>query len=153
LEERAGHTGSDVYCPQGRVYCTCGYFPQNVDAGKAKKYHLRQRLQDLERSYSDIQYQVENPENKLGFWKLLQLQRKLFQINLEIQNVQKQLSQTRVTEPDTSLLRFSRRRDVALTKEGGVCCKVIKEAGRREFHILGKFGIGAVQPREGHESL
>ena len=91
--------------------------------------------------------------NKCTNWmKKMSLMNQMFKLtNFKKGDLERELSNAQVTEPDTNLLRFSRRKDVALTKEGGVCCKVKKEAGRYEYHILGKFGVGAIDAREGHE--
>jgi len=149
VQEVIQHTGSDVYCPKGRVYCTCGFFPENRGTLANKKLHIRRELQDLELEIQNLQEAIDKTTN---WMKKMSLMKQLFQLtNLKKTDLDRQLLNAQVTEPDTALLRFSRKKDVALTKEGGVCCKVKKEAGRYEYHILGKFGVGAVDAREGHE--
>jgi len=149
VQEVIQHTGSDVYCPKGRIYSTCGFFPENRGTLGNKKLHVRRELQDLEIEIQNLQETI----NKCTNWmKKMSLMNQMFKLtNFKKGDLERELSNAQVTEPDTNLLRFSRRKDVALTKEGGVCCKVKKEAGRYEYHILGKFGVGAVDAREGHE--
>merc|ERR1711862_837421 len=150
VQEVIQHTGSDVYCPKGRVYCTCGFFPENKGTGSLKKLHIRRKLEDLERDIVSLEERIKDDNS--NFITKMSLMKQAFQLsNIDKPNLEKKLLEAQVTEPDTALLKFSRRRDVALTKEGGVCCKVKKESGRYEYHILGKFGLGAVDAREGHE--
>jgi len=51
-----------------------------------------------------------------------------------------------IIEPDKSLLKFSKNLNVGMTKEGGVCCKVIKTVAT-EYHILGRFRIASADSR------
>ena len=48
-----------------------------------------------------------------------------------------------VTEPNKKLLKFSKDGDVGLTKEGGVCCRVMK-GPVTEYHILGRFSSACI---------
>eukprot|EP00586_Coscinodiscus_wailesii_P016525 CAMPEP_0172495924 /NCGR_PEP_ID=MMETSP1066-20121228/79730_1 /TAXON_ID=671091 /ORGANISM="Coscinodiscus wailesii, Strain CCMP2513" /LENGTH=416 /DNA_ID=CAMNT_0013267941 /DNA_START=190 /DNA_END=1440 /DNA_ORIENTATION=+ len=141
IEEDISHSGGDVYCPAGRIYCTCGYFPMN-HAPDGKKLELRRKLDRLGVKHDDLQSEIE----KEGIFSLkrVKMTKQMFDINMEAQNLRKQLTAVSVTDPDKSLLKFSRKGNVALTKEGGVCCKVKKSAVTTEYHILGKFGLGAV---------
>jgi hypothetical protein len=71
----------------------------------------------------------------------------MLDIRMEAGKLGDQLNEARVREPEKSLLRLSRKGDVGLTKEGGVCCKVQKGLAI-EYHILGKFGIASIQKRQ-----
>ena len=146
VQEIIQHKESDVYCPKGRVYCTCGFFPENKGTIANTKLHIRRDLQDVELEILNLQQSIDKESNWLTKMSLM---KQMFQLtNFKKTDLQRKLMAAQVTEPDTALLRFSRKKDVALTKEGGICCKVFKEAGRFEYHILGKFGVGAVQREE-----
>jgi len=149
VQETIEHTGSDVNCPKGRIYCTCGFFPENRGTSSLTKMHIRREILELDRQITSLEEQIANESNWI---KKMPLMKQMFQFtNMDKPALEKKLLDAQVTEPDTALIRFSRRKDVALTKEGGLCCKVLKEAGRYEYHILGKFGVGAIEAREGHE--
>ena len=67
------------------------------------------------------------------------------------------MQEARQREPDKAQLRMSRKGDVGLTKDGGVCCKVQKGLAL-EYHILGRMEIAAVEVdhgniHEGYEDL
>eukprot|EP00957_Ditylum_brightwellii_P120908 9221616-Ditylum_brightwellii.AAC.1 len=49
LEKEVRHQGGDVYCPAGRIYCTCGYFPQNGTSLSNKRMVLRKKQNELEK--------------------------------------------------------------------------------------------------------
>eukprot|EP00980_Cylindrotheca_fusiformis_P031363 scaffold26247_cov127-Cylindrotheca_fusiformis.AAC.1 len=60
LEETTYHNGSDVYCPAGRIYCTCGYFPME------HRHHDGSSMKDvlkLEQDKVVAQYEALAEEN------------------------------------------------------------------------------------------
>ena len=145
LDEEMSHSGSDVYCPKGRVYMQCGLFAlQNNNFGRRKE-ELRQELDDMSMKYEKLQKDLEEK----GTFSLdrLKLTREIFQINMDMRMVNAKLNDARVIEPDKSLLKPSQDGTVGLTREGGVVCKVMKGAVR-EYHILGKFALASVEPKE-----
>lgn len=124
LEERVDR--GDLYCPAGRIYLTCGYF-DIAHRGHSRKRDLEQKLDDLAAEYNDA---LDNYNSQGVFsldrfkaWDLLQKKRE------EIRKTKDLLVRIQVMEPDLNLLRLSRKRDVAITNEGGACCKVRKGAG------------------------
>jgi len=141
LEERVGRT--DVYCPVGRVYCTCGYFDVG-NRGHSRKTDIQRRLDNLIDRYNGLQDDM-NGEGALSF-RRIKLFRELVQTQSDIDRANKIMEDMKVLEPDLSLLRLSRRKDIGLTREGGVCCKVQKGlSGFYEYHILGRFEAVAVE--------
>jgi hypothetical protein len=141
IEEDARHQGGDVYCPKGRVYCTCGYFPIHQTSG------LRDELQKQHMSLTDRYEDLSAEMETASVWDKLKLGKQMLNVRMELGKVEQQLQEARVKEPEKSLLRLSRKRDVGLTKEGGVCCKVVKGFAV-EYHILGKFGLASIEKRE-----
>ena len=124
LEERVDR--GDLYCPAGRIYLTCGYF-DIAHRGHSRKRDLEQKLDDLATEYNDA---LDNYNSQGVFsldrfkaWDVLQKKRE------EIRKTKDLLVRIQVMEPDLNLLRLSRKRDVAITNEGGACCKVRKGAG------------------------
>lgn len=124
LEERVDR--GDLYCPAGRIYLTCGYF-DIAHRGHSRKRDLEQKLDDLATEYNDA---LDNYNSQGIFsldrfraWDVLQKKRE------EIRKTKDLLVRIQVMEPDLNLLRLSRKRDVAITNEGGACCKVRKGAG------------------------
>lgn len=124
LEERVDR--GDLYCPAGRIYLTCGYF-DIAHRGHSRKRDLEQKLDDLASEYNDA---LDNYNSQGVFsldrfraWDVLQKERE------EIRKTKDLLVRIQVMEPDLNLLRLSRKRDVAITNEGGACCKVRKGAG------------------------
>lgn len=137
--EEIRHKGGDVYVPAGRIYGTCGYFPMN---------HPRSWLKaDLERQLDELmekaQEKNEEMEKQGPFsFKRMALYRELVQMTIDTQSIRNRLKEAKVRDPDMSLLRLSKARDVGLTREGGICCKVRKGVGY-EYHILGRFNINS----------
>lgn len=141
IEEDVRHQGGDVYCPKGRVYCTCGYFPMHKPSGIQDR--LRAEQDKLTARYEDLSLEME----RAGLIDKIKLGKELLDVRMEASKVGDQLNEARVREPEKSLLRFSRKGDVGLTKEGGCCCKIAKGLAV-EYHILGKFGIASIEKRE-----
>lgn len=147
LEQEMSHSGSDVYCPKGRVYMQCGFFSlnnNNIQFG-GRREELKKELDEVTRKYEDLTQQIEEE----GFFSLrkMKLTRDIVQVSMDARMVNAKLNDARVIEPDKSLLRMSQDGNVGLTKEGGVVCKVMKGAVR-EYHILGKFALASVEPRQ-----
>lgn len=136
----------DVSVPPGRIYFTCGYFVMHRPSGI--KDYLRSQIAEIEERMIKIREELQEE----GFFSLKRLKssKELFELELKEAASQKALNEAAVVEPDKSLLRVSRRGDVGLTREGGVCCKV-KKGPVTEYHILGRFGVAAIEPR-GDES-
>jgi len=148
IEEKVLHLGGDVYCPAGRVYATCGYFPMHK-RNSGRKLELVKILEDSTMMYTKMKDELDNE----GFFSLkkIQLMKDLFQLKSGIHDLRATMNDASVIDPDMSILRISKNADVGLTREGGLCCKVQVSPVVTEFHILGKFAIAAVYPRDGHE--
>jgi hypothetical protein len=173
LEEETRHQGSDVYCPAGRVYFTCGYFPmagrtststttsatatgtaQHASSsssfggagGGSLKDSLRHEYHELEAQYEDLATENELDHSLISFEKI-QRGKRMMDLRMHANKISQKMNEAQVREPDKSLLRLSRDQSVGLTKEGGVCCKVSKGLAF-EYHILGKFEVGSMENRE-----
>lgn len=141
IEEEVRHQGGDVYCPKGRVYCTCGYFPMHQPSGIQDRLRAEQDRLTIEHDRLSLEME------QAGMLDKLKIGKQMLNIRMEAGKVGDQLNEARVREPEKSLLRLSRKGDVGLTKEGGVCCKVVKGLAV-EYHILGKFGVASIEKRE-----
>jgi hypothetical protein len=151
LEEEVRHRGRDVHCPKGRVYCTCGFFPLNIrhQTGTLKQ-SLREQQEMLSRRYEQLLR--ENEEDKsLISWTKLKRTKELVDLRIEGDRLRDRMNEARVREPDKSLLRLSRDQDVGLTREGGICYKVVKGLAT-EYHILGKFQVASIDIRDEDET-
>lgn len=146
LEEEVRHRGRDVHCPKGRVYCTCGFFPLNYrqQSGNLKE-SLKQQLDFVSQRYEQLSR--EDDENKSLSWTKLKRAKELLDLRIEADRLNVRMSEARVKEPEKGMLRLSRDQDVGLTREGGICCKVIKRLAT-EYHILGKFQVASIEIRE-----
>lgn len=149
LEEETRHAGSDVYCPAGRIYCTCGYFPlleRHQQGHVSEKESLKKEMREIE-----VQYEALANENGLDTdlvsWKKFQRSKKMMDLRMAATKLNTKLHEAHVREPDKALLRVSQDQSVGLTREGGVCCKVHKGLAI-EYHILGKFEIASMTNRE-----
>jgi len=139
VDEEITHTGSDVVVPQGRIYCSCGYFVTgNKDSDSSMKETLEQELKGIEEKMNQLQDQ----KSQLGFFNLdgIKLSREMSKLDKQAERVVGQLNYAAITEPESRILRFSNDGTVGLTKEGGVCCQV-RKGPLLEYHILGRFGI------------
>jgi hypothetical protein len=148
LEDEVTHMGSDLYIPKGRVYCSCGYFPFADDNRKGDTPNMKESYaKELENIRDQIQRlrekkdQIKNPFNLDG----IKMSREIGKLQKKAQLTAGKLNFASVVEPDKSLLRFTRDKNVGLTKEGGVCCKVEKGPMMVEYHILGRFSIANVE--------
>lgn len=138
VDEEITHSGSDVVVPQGRIYCSCGYFVTGKDSDSFKKEALEQELKGIDEKINELQ----DRKSALGLFNLdgIKLSREMSKLEKQAERVVGQLNYAAITEPDSRILRFSEDGTVGLTKEGGVCCQV-KKGPLLEYHILGRFGI------------
>jgi len=132
---------SDIYCPKGRIYCNCGYFPKlNQGNTKNQKEYLRKELDQLQLQAEQIQQEIEADPLWIFSVEKIKKNVKLFQLQATIRDTITQFNYASIIQPDASILSFTTNKEVALTKEGGVSCKVTK-ALVEEYHILGRFVI------------
>ena len=151
VEEAVGHTGSDVYCPAGRLYCTCGYFPMQSRTSstfnkESLKDEIRQEQKEIKIQYDNLQREMDEDTSIVSFDKIRRAKR-MVDLQEEANKLRLKLQEARIKEPERSSLRLSQDLRVGLTKEGGVCCKVPKGLAI-EYHILGKFEVASMANRE-----
>lgn len=141
---RGGNVDSDVYCPAGRIYCNCGYFPTKRQSS-GYKARLKRQLDDMINRAEQLDEEIaaEGPFSLTRFKKSTEL----FRLKVDMQQTGERLMNANVAEPNDSILKISQDGMVGLTKEGGVCCKVNKGISI-EYHILGRFNISPVRPRQ-----
>ena len=144
--ERIAHSDGDVYLPTGRVYCSCGYFlsSSSVDAPSSSlstRETLVGELKTIEGQISKLRKKKDSIRNPFDF-DGIKISREIFRLRREAGIVQSKVNFAAITEPDRTLLRFTKDGSVGLTREGGVCCK--KNKGPVvEYHILGRFSIAS----------
>lgn len=146
VDEVITHTGSDVYIPKGRIYCSCGYFPFINTNKDGMKDNVKDEIKQIEKQIIQLQKKkddIKNPFNLEG----IKISSEIFKLNQDLDMLNQRLSFAMVRQPDKQLLRYSPDGDVGLTKEGGVCCEV-KKGPVVEYHILGRFGIASAQKEE-----
>jgi hypothetical protein len=144
---------SDVYCPAGRVYGTCGYFAtpgvlqdRSSGGGRDQPYSkdiLMDEQRRLSRQYKQIEEEQEE-DKRLVSWDQMKRMKKLMELRLQLDRVATELQRAREWEPEKSQLRMSQDGRVSLTKEGGVSCNVRKGLAL-EYHILGKMELASVK--------
>ena len=143
IEEQLSRKGSDVFCPKGRIYCSCGYFPTNRQSTDYKERYKQQLEKMILRAEElDDEIAAEGPFSVVKLKK----QAELFRLKVDMQETGEKLRAASVMEPNRSILKMSPDGSVGLTREGGVCCKVPKGIAI-EYHILGKFSIASLQQR------
>jgi hypothetical protein len=136
ISEEVSRKNGDVYCPAGRIYCSCGFF--NMDRPtNGEKARYKKKLDDLITRAEALDDEI----SAAGFLEKLKKNAQMIKLKVEMQETAERYRGASAMEPDTSILRFSPEGDVGLTKEGGVCCKVNKGRVAIEYHILGKFYI------------
>jgi len=167
LEEQTSHQDSDVWCPAGRVYCTCGYFPMyhdpvtglvstgSVPSSISTSSHiapvsLKDALQE-EQSQIASQYEAlaraNNEDPAILSWDKLKRSSKMMKLKQQATKLAHKRHELNIKEPDKSVLRLSQDQIVGLTRHGGVCCKVHKGLAI-EYHMLGKFEIASTKNRD-----
>jgi hypothetical protein len=136
-EELISRKGKDIYLRPGRIYCNAGYFATNRK-GKGYKAQIKKELDDMILRAEELDVEIE----QCGPFSLDRFKKntELFQLKVEMQRKADLFRSASVAEPSSSILKFSPRGDVGLTREGGVCCKVNKGISL-EYHILGRFYI------------
>jgi hypothetical protein len=142
---------SDVSCPQGRVYATCGYFPRYKKQTGVPS--LKEMIEDEHHAvavrYEQLQRQIES-DDRLFSLDRLKLMRESFNVKRELEQVTRRLLEARQRDPDKAQLRLTRDGRVGLTKEGGVCRKVHKGVAL-EYHILGRIELACIDKHEAHD--
>lgn len=134
-DEKISRKGGDVYCPAGRIYCSCGFFNRNTpSSGQKERY--KKKLDDLIARAEALDDEIASA----GFLGKLQKNAEMIRLKVEMQESAQRYREASIVEPDSSILKFSSNGEVGLTKEGGVCCKVNKGVAI-EYHILGRFYI------------
>ena len=146
VDEEITHSGSDVYIPKGRIYCSCGYFPFINTTKDGMKDAVKDEIKKIEKQIVQLQKKkddIKNPFNLEG----IKISSDIFKLKQDLDMLNQRLSFAMVRQPDKQLLKYSPDGDVGLTKEGGVCCEV-KKGPVVEYHILGRFGIASAQKEE-----
>lgn len=137
---------SDVYCPRGRIYATCGYFvmhdSRESDNHKSAKQIAQLAHRNAVLHQQLLQHQID-ADSRLFSVERLKLMRELYVARMHVDEAAKHVHVARQREPERSQLRLSKMGDVGLSKDGGVCCKVHKGMAL-EYHILGRMEIGCV---------
>jgi hypothetical protein len=136
-EELISRKGKDIYLKPGRIYCNAGYFATNRK-GKGYKAQIKKELDNMILRAEELDVEIE----QCGPFSIDRFKKntELFQLKVEMQRKADLFRSASVAEPSSSILKFSPRGDVGLTREGGVCCKVNKGISL-EYHILGRFYI------------
>lgn len=146
---------SDVSCPAGRVYGTCGYFPTPAaasgDSASSRRDAVQQKYHDALRAY-EAQTDAEGHHNNNGMLRQWHRMHEAWQAKQVVEQLAAQLQLARQRDPEKSLLRYNRAQTVGLTREGGVCCKVRKGLAL-EYHILGRMQVGCVDDDSQHHQL
>ena len=124
---------SDVYCPAGRIYLSCGFFNMKRPAN-GEKSRYKKRLDDLITRAEELDEEIANA----GFFEKFGKNAEMIRLKVEMQDTADRFRGASILEPDSSILKFTPTGEAAITKEGGVCCKVVKGVGV-EYHILGRF--------------
>jgi hypothetical protein len=138
---------SDVYCPAGRVYGTCGYF-QVPTFHKADELCYRDLIANeysqAVKNHERLQYNLDSDERgffELDRWKAM---KDVYNAKTQVDALAKELNAAKKLQPEKSQLRLSKAGSIGLSKEGGACCKVHKGLGL-EYHILGRIEVACVQ--------
>lgn len=136
---------SDVSVPAGPVYGTCGYFSTNPHS-HAIKETLAKHHHDLLLEYEKLQQKIES-ETRIFSMEQVKRMKEQWSLRKRIDKAAKDLERARQKDPERAQLRFSRKGDVALTKDGGVCCKAVNGVAV-EYRILGKMEVACMERRD-----
>ena len=109
---------------------------------------IRKEQDALSREYEKLSRENDEDGSIISLKKMSRSKR-MMDIQMEARKLNEKMNNARVREPEKDLLRLSRDGAVGLTREGGVCCKVQKGLAI-EYHILGRFGIAAMEHKD-HE--
>jgi len=142
---------SDIYCPKGRVYATCGYFEmerheRQKQQMNALKDSLNAEQHALAVKYEQVQREMEE-DTRLFSLDQIKHMKDSYDLKREIDRVAKELKLAKQREPERGQLRLSRDGKVGLSREGGVCCKVTKGLAV-EYHILGRVELACVDKKD-----
>lgn len=138
IAEQIRRKKGDVYVPAGRIYCSCGFFDLRR-VGPGEKSRFRQKLDDMMIKAESLDEEIASAGNFSV--EKIKKRLELIRLKVDMQQTAERLASASVTEPDSSILRTNPSGDAAVTKEGGVVCKVVKGGVAIEYHILGKFYI------------
>lgn len=138
---------SDVNVPAGRVYGTCGYFSTSPHSHAVKDL-LAKHYRDLVLQYETLQQEIDS-ETRLFNMEQVKRMKEQWSLRKRIENAAKDVERARQKDPERSQLRLSNKGDVALTKDGGVCYKIVKGVAV-EYRILGKMEVACTERRDVH---
>ncbi|GAX11898.1 hypothetical protein FisN_17Lh193 [Fistulifera solaris] len=136
---------SDVVVPAGRIYGTCGYFSTSPHSHAVKDL-LAKHYHDLVMQYETLQQQMDNDTRLFSIEHVKRLKEQ-WSLRKRIESAAKDVERARQKDPERSQLRLSSKGNVALTKDGGVCCKTVKGVAI-EYRILGKMEVGCMGHRD-----
>ena len=141
IQEQITRDGSDIYCPAGRIYCNCGYFPTNRQSSGFKE-RLKKQLDGMIQRAEQLDEEIaaEGPLSLTRFKKSAEL----FRLKVDMQSTGERLMAASIAEPSNSILKMSQDGLVGLTREGGVVCKVNKGV-TMEYHILGRISLAPIR--------
>mmetsp|Transcript_5126 Transcript_5126/g.13770 ORF Transcript_5126/g.13770 Transcript_5126/m.13770 type:complete len:497 (-) Transcript_5126:1342-2832(-) len=157
VNQETHHTGSDVYCPEGRVFFTCGYFPHKHDINDGSgfatspqcsvKDQITKKQHQLGIDYEKLEREQSSDDAPFYNWDKIRRTKRLMEMRGESQKLEKKMQEAKTREPQKSLLRLSQDQEVGLTREGGACCKVHRGLAI-EYHILGHFEVASIPNRD-----
>jgi hypothetical protein len=145
---------SDVYCPSGRIYATCGYFANTLKhdpAAPSTRDRIQQKYNEALHEYEHLQSQVETDNRGLFNMDHLKMMKDSWTAKKDMERLAVKLQEARQREPERAQLRLNKAQTVGLTREGGVCCKVHKGLAL-EYHILGRIEVGYVDDHQYYET-
>jgi hypothetical protein len=145
------HT-SDVHCPSGRIYATCGYFPipSKHDATTPSKRDMaHEHYKDALREYERIQAEINTDTRGVFNIDHVKLMMQSWNTKQRLEETASKFREAQQQEPEKAQLRLNMDQTIGLTRTGGVCCKVQKGLAL-EYHILGKIEVGCMNV---HESI
>ena len=144
---------SDVYCPAGRIYATCGYFAipsKHNPATPSLRDTVQAQYNEALHEYEHLQAQVDADQRGLLSMDHLKMMKDVWTAKKNMEHLATKLLEARQREPEKATLRLNKLQTVGLTREGGVCYKVHKGLAL-EYHILGRIEIGYVDDHPHHE--
>jgi hypothetical protein len=137
---------SDVNCPSGRIYATCGYFPiqsQHDPSISSIREKTQEQYNAALREYEQKQFQLESDNGSILNINHFNLIKDSWDAKKNVDHLALTLREARQREPEKAQLRLNVAQTVGLTREGGVCCKVHKGLAL-EYHILGQVEVGCI---------
>lgn len=144
---------SDVHCPAGRIYATCGYFAipsKHTPATPSLRDTLQEQYNEALHEYEHLQAQVDADQRSLLSMDHLKMMKDVWTAKKNMERLATKLLEARQREPEKATLRLNKAQTVGLTREGGVCYKVHKGLAL-EYHILGRIEVGYVDDHHPHE--